>query len=682
MREKHLREPFRWNPLRSIGTKIALMTIAAILAFVAVTGVVSYQISKRALEREVTSAYQETALQTSQKLDFLYNSFDKILLQMMVDKTMQNTIMEMFEKKDQPEEYTQLADNLDTILQSYMFSDAYITSIEVLEMDGTIVPTRSGLLASKNYGDEEWFKMIVQRSGQSVWIDHNLEGNRNTNPTITLGRVISGEGVAQGYCVILIDIDLAAIKEQVENVRMGAGGSIQVISPQNQIIYSKASSQVGKASDVTLPPEGMSKPEFSFLTPDKSKRVVMAKSETNGWFTIGTIPVSEMLKETRLIFQAMLWVLGSAFILALLLGWLIARMIGKPLSHLRDLMKQGADGNLQVRTNATSTDEIGQVGKSFDEMMVHLTDLVHHTGKSAAEMLAMASDLSHVSLNTEETAKEIAAATADIAKGGEGLASDAERGKLLAQRSREQTETLVQTSKEMQNLAEDVDGTSRIGTEYMLQLIQKTEDMEERIGSITGKVEKLQDSTKSISDVLDILTQLMKQTHVLSLNATIEAARAGSYGKGFRVVADEIRALSEQAKRSVDAVGQITEAIQEDIKETAQVLNDSGPIFMQQISSVRNADKLFNQVGSQMGELMTRLKLVNSSILDLEQSQLQLSDAMLGVSIVSDQSLATSEEVASLSSEQLGISSGLVQLSKKLQVLSGILKDSLARFKI
>ncbi|MEC0369776.1 methyl-accepting chemotaxis protein [Paenibacillus chibensis] len=682
MQEKHLREPFRWNPLRSIGTKIALMTIAAILAFVAVTGVVSYQISKRALEREVTSAYQETALQTSQKLDFLYNSFDKILLQMMVDKTMQNTILEMLEKKDQPEEYTQLADNLDTILQSYMFSDAYITSIEVLEMDGTIVPTRSGLLASKNYGDEEWFKMIVQRSGQSVWIDHNLEGNRNTNPTITLGRVISGEGVAQGYCVILIDIDLAAIKEQVENVRMGAGGSIQVISPQNQIIYSKASSQVGKASDVTLPPEGMSKPEFSFLTPDKSKRVVMAKSETNGWFTIGTIPVSEMLKETRLIFQAMLWVLGSAFILALLLGWLIARMIGKPLSHLRDLMKQGADGNLQVRTNATSTDEIGQVGKSFDEMMVHLTDLVHHTGKSAAEMLAMASDLSHVSLNTEETAKEIAAATADIAKGGEGLASDAERGKLLAQRSREQTEMLVQTSKEMQNLAEDVDGTSRIGTEYMLQLIQKTEDMEERIGSITGKVEKLQDSTKSISDVLDILTQLMKQTHVLSLNATIEAARAGSYGKGFRVVADEIRALSEQAKRSVDAVGQITEAIQEDIEETAQVLNDSGPIFMQQISSVRNADKLFNQVGSQMGELMTRLKLVNSSILDLEQSQLLLSDAMLGVSIVSDQSLATSEEVASLSSEQLGISSGLVQLSKKLQVLSGILKDSLARFKI
>lgn len=88
-------------------------------------------------------------------------------------------------------EYTRLADRLDEILQSYMFSDAYITSIEVLETDGTVIPTRSGLLASKNYGNEDWFKQIAENGGRSVWIHHNLDGNRNTNPTITLGRVIT-----------------------------------------------------------------------------------------------------------------------------------------------------------------------------------------------------------------------------------------------------------------------------------------------------------------------------------------------------------------------------------------------------------------------------------------------------------------------------------------------------------
>lgn len=682
MRENLIKEPFRWNPLRSIGTKIALIMVAVILAFVVVTGTVSYQISKRALEREVIGAYQETAVQTSQKLDFLFNSFHKILLQMMVDKTMKNTVLGMFERRDDLAEYTQLADSLDTILQSYMFSDAYITSIEVLQTDGMVIPTRSGLLASKNYGNEDWFKKIIQNSGESVWIDHNLTGNRNTNPTITLGRVISGEGTSKGYCVILIDIDLAAIKEQVENVRMGDGASIQVISPQKQVIYSKLSSQIGQISDISLPPEGMSKPKYLFLTPDQSKQIVMAKSEINGWCTIGMIPINEMLKGTKQIFKATLWVLCCAFALAVLVGWFVARMIGKPLSRLRELMKQGANGNLQVRTNAVSRDEIGQVGKSFDEMMLHLTDLVHQTGASAAEMLEMADELSYVSLSTEETAKEIASATLDIARGGEGLASDAEQGKLLAEKSKEQTKLLVQTSKEMQSLAEDVNGTSKMGTEYMFELIQKTADMEERIGSIIGKVTKLQESTESISKVLDILTRLVKQTNVLSFNATIEAARAGTYGHGFKVVADEIRTLSEQAKRSVEWVDEITDAIRKEIEETAQVLHDSSPIFMQQISSVKKADTLFGQVGLQMNELMNHLTLVNDFILEMEQSQLLLSDAMAGVSIVSDQSLVTSEEVASLSNEQLGISSGLVQLSKKLQVLSSVLKDSLSRFKI
>ncbi|KHF33892.1 Methyl-accepting chemotaxis protein McpC [Paenibacillus sp. P1XP2] len=356
-------------------------------------------------------------------------------------------------------------------------------------------------------------------------------------------------------------------------------------------------------------------------------------------------------------------------------------MIGKPLGRLRELMKQGADGNLRVRTDAVSRDEIGQVGRSFDEMMRHLTGLVEQAERSADEMREMAGELSYVSLNTAETAKEIASATSEIARGGEGLASEAERGKQLAQRSKEQTEMLVRTSREMRMLAEDVNATSRTGTEYMAGLIAKTGDMEERIGIMTGKVAKLQQSAESISQVLEMLTQLMKQTNILSFNATIEAARAGSYGKGFKVVADEIRELSEEAKRSVDAVRPITGAILREIGETAQVLQESGPIFIEQIASVKQADMLFNQVGAQMNELMRHLALVNGSILELEQSQFLLSDAMAGVSSVSDQSLATSEEVASLSTEQLGISSGLVQLSRKLQVLSGTLKDSLSRFK-
>ncbi|GAB6990791.1 methyl-accepting chemotaxis protein [Paenibacillus pini] len=675
--------PFeRKNPFQSIGTRIAIIIVLTIVVFVGATGIISYQISKNLLVKEVSSAYLETASQTSQKLDFLFNSFDKMQLQMMVDKELKDTITEMLSQQNDPNEYARLSETLDTLLQSYMFSDSYISSIEVLQTDGTVIPTKSGLLATQNYGKEDWFKSIMGKSGQSVWISSNLNGNRNTNRTITLGRLIAGEGMAEGYCVILIDIDLAAIKEQVENVHMGEGGSIQVLGPQNTIIYSKAVSEIGKTSSIRIPTDKESNGSSTFLSEDRNEQVVTAKSKENGWYTVGIIPVKEMLKDTRKIYEATLWLLLGAFILSIVIGWIIARMIGQPLKKLRELMKEGADGNLQVRTRAKPTDEIGQVGVSFDEMMQHLTELVHNTDKSAVEMMGMADELAHVSLNTEETAKEIASATSDIAKGGEGLASDAERGRELSLQSKRQTETLVIASQEMGSLAGDVHQSSQTGTDYMRELIGKTKDMEERIDTITAKVHQLQESTQSISNVLVILTQLTKHTNILSLNATIEAARAGSAGNGFKVVANEIRLLAEQSKRSIETVGQITESIELGISETAQVLDAARPIFMEQISSVKKADTLFNQVGGQMSQLIHHLVSVNGSILELEESQQTLSEAMLGVSAISEQSLATSEEVASLSNEQLHISNGLVDLSKKLQILSSILKESLSRFSI
>jgi methyl-accepting chemotaxis protein len=178
------------------------------------------------------------------------------------------------------------------------------------------------------------------------------------------------------------------------------------------------------------------------------------------------------------------------------------------------------------------------------------------------------------------------------------------------------------------------------------------------------------------------LNNMTKQTNILSLNATIEAARAGAAGKGFMVVADEIRKLADQSKQSIDVVGQITETIQKEIDETVKVLSNATPIFQQQIQSVKEADMIFKQVTDHMGGFISQLSAVSDSISTLEQSQVVLSDAMTNVSAVAEQSLATSEEVASLSSEQLNISDGLVKLSDKLDQLSKSLTETLSQFEV
>jgi methyl-accepting chemotaxis protein len=668
--------------MKSIGVRIGLIIVAIIVAFVSVTGFVSYRISKSVLKQKVTEAYLTTAEQTSEKLDFLYKSYDLLSSQMMVDQELQTTITSLFQGQSDDYDSVLLSDRLDTRLQSYMYSDPNIISIEVLKMDGSYFPTKSGLLTNKNYAQEPWFSDIQKQDGQSAWLGSNLADNRNKNPTVTLGRVIHGQGLSEGYCVILIDIDLKAIQEQVDTVNMGMG-TIQVLSASHSRVYQKATED-GKQpnNELTFTDQPFSELSGSFPSADGASQIVYAKSKLNGWLTVGSIPVSDLTKEASRIFDATIIVLGIAFLIAIIVGLLIARMIGRPLAKLRNLMQEGAKGDLTIRTHAKPTDEIGQLGASFDTMLGKIAVLMNKTNQSATEVLVASKELSETSANTELAAREIAAATTDIAKGGEGLAAEAERGNELTANSLIQTDRLVDATLLMERLAQDVHRSSLAGGASMNSLMVRTQGAEQMIRSLTDRVGSLQESTRSIGKVLGILTSMTAQTNILSLNATIEAARAGASGKGFMVVADEIRKLAEQSKQSIDVVGQITSTIQSEIEETVHVLQEAHPLFLEQVDSAKEADLLFVQVGGQMDGFMDKLAEVKLSVQELKQSQQVLSGAMMNVSAVSEQSLATSEEVSSLSSEQLRISAGIVGLSEKLQSLAEILQQSLAPFKI
>jgi methyl-accepting chemotaxis protein len=241
---------------------------------------------------------------------------------------------------------------------------------------------------------------------------------------------------------------------------------------------------------------------------------------------------------------------------------------------------------------------------------------------------------------------------------------------------------VVEANANMGVSATEVQSASQQGTQYMAELTTKTTSTEVMTRSMVEKVDKLKDSTSSIRKILDVLNDMTKQTNILSLNAAIEAARAGTAGKGFMVVADEIRKLAEQSKHNIGIVGSITVTIQKEIDETVNVLSEAYPLFQEQIKSVKEAELIFTQVQTSMGGFVKQLSGVTNSIKVLDESQNVLTEAMTNVSAVSEESSATSEEVASLSNEQLNVSQGLVKLSEKLEELSHSLQNSLSKFRV
>jgi methyl-accepting chemotaxis protein len=675
------------NPIKSVGMKLFLIFLVSILFFVLTVGFTSYNISKGVIQKKVADASEQTIIQAGQKLDLMNGVYEDLSMQVLLDEEMKKLLADSDNAVKGSYDFLQIRQKLGDKLNVYSYSNKTIKALHLFRSSGEPISSAGGSTNKESFAQEVWFKKIVENNGRATWLETQTKGFVDTSsgsnaPTIGLGRVLKNTSTNSVQAVLLVEVNLDAVGKELADIQMGDGGQTIILSPDLNVVYAADKATLGQKTAIDVSPETFTEEAHSTTNTKKDLQLVYFKSAKTGWFLVGAMPVAELVKDAKAI-SNVTWVMALiAALIAVVIGLVIARMIGRPVIALRNLMKEGEQGNLTVRVNVQSQDEIGQLGHSFNSMMEKITALVQQTNQSAQEVLETASELSDASKKTATSAKEIAVATEEIAGGASSLAVESERGNELTHSIGVQMKSVVDANIVMGTAASDVQKSSEQGIQYMSELINKTNATEAMTRDMVEKVDKLKESTRSIRKILEVLSNVSKQTNILSLNATIEAARAGAAGKGFMVVADEIRKLADQSRQSIAIVGQITETIQKEIDETVKALSNAYPIFQEQIMSVKEADLIFKEVQSHMGGFIGQLSEVTESISQLDASQLVLNDAMSNVSAVAEESSATSQEVASLSSEQLNISSGLVRLSDKLEALSNSLQESLSKFDV
>ncbi len=671
--------------LKTVGVKLFIIFFVCIVFFVFVSGFISYSVSKGIIEDKIAGAAETTMILTSDKIDLMMQNFESVSVRLIADSEFQSQLSLIGSPSLTTYERMLHVDSIQGTLDETSFANDMFYSIHLIPLKESLpyLSTSRGNLGDFDY-NSDWFQAIMEADGKTVWLPTQLNGyiGETTEPVFAMGRAMRGALLGSVEYVLLFEIKLEAINELVANAKMSDNSVVRILSQDGTIQYSPHSDELLTSTNIEFKTAD-GKNSNHFNTVDRNGEEVIAAYQHSpymNWNVLSLSPTKDFIQETKQIQNWTYGIAAVAAILAVIIGYFLANFIGNPLRQLRDLMNEGARGNLSVRTTIKSQDEIGQVGASFNQMMEQIMLLVQQTNRSAQDVLDTAAELSNASKQTSVSAKEISIATEQIANGASTLAIDAERGNELTMQMGAKLKNVISSNVDMGDSASEVRTVSEQGTNFMNELITKTNVTEEMTRNMVEKVDKLKDSTSSIRKILDLLNGITKQTNILSLNATIEAARAGAAGKGFMVVADEIRKLADQSKESIDVVGEIVETIQAEIDETVGVLSEAYPIFKEQIFAVKETDQIFKQVQTHMGGFVSKLDEVTDSIQQLEQSQSVLSEAMSNVSAVSEESSATSEEVASLSSQQLTVSEDLVGLANKLETLSNALKESLARF--
>lgn len=359
-----------------------------------------------------------------------------------------------------------------------------------------------------------------------------------------------------------------------------------------------------------------------------------------------------------ILWQEFLKLTGLAIILSvplLLLFVVIIRSITRPLKRINAAMVDIAqgEGDLTRRLSAEGSDELSRLALAFNEFVGKIQQLVKSVQHSAREEGVAAERLAALSTQSSAQSDELRTQTDSVATAINELSSSASE---VADHARAAAESA--------NTADEESGRSAV---IVREAVNNIEALTQQLRQAADHARLLQDGSAKIGNILGVIVAIAEQTNLLALNAAIEAARAGEAGRGFAVVADEVRTLATRTQQSTDEISTIVDSIQAAIKDVTQIIAG-----VEERSKTTNEGALkAEQAISQIQEAVANISSMNVQIASAtdEQSRVtrDLSENVTGISDLSNDNQTANQQVADVSQQLTKNSVDLGQLVSRFK---------------
>lgn len=374
-------------------------------------------------------------------------------------------------------------------------------------------------------------------------------------------------------------------------------------------------------------------------------------------------------------------VLILSVLFAIGLGVVIARLISKPLKDVSDLVADVSQGDLTKTISINTKDEVGDLARSINRMIISLRSTVEGILLSAENVSASAQE---ISATTEEVASSASTQANDaqkitelfkeIAKGADSQAYDAQTIKKLFGELNKAIDLVANNANETATLSDHLSKVAFDGTKVVEASIIGMED-------ISHQMTLLEKEANHIGDIIQVIDDIASQTNLLALNAAIEAARAGEHGKGFAVVAEEVRKLAEQSSDATKEITTIIKGIQNNTSQSVHAVVEgvkstkrTGQAFNEITEMMAKANEKTMEIASASVQQSTQSNHVMKAIESIASASAQQSSQSASVMQAVESIAATSEEAAAASEQTAATSQSLANLAEKLNESVSIFK--------
>ena len=410
------------------------------------------------------------------------------------------------------------------------------------------------------------------------------------------------------------------------------------------------------------------------------KRSILNLAELDERTVSETVEVSSTAANQAVLFATVTG--ATALAIGVLLSILLSRAVRRPLKILADGAVLYSQGDLTRTILVSSRDEIGEVGAAMNRMQDHLKSLVLNIRQKSELLAQAAGQLGANADQSADSANSVAEAISEVAAGAdnqnrtiEKVMSNVAQNAEDVRHMGKQAAGAAESSKAVAHKAED----GEIAAERAVNQMDQIEETVERSAAVVAKLGTM---SQEIGHIVETISDIAGQTNLLALNAAIEAARAGESGRGFSVVAEEVRKLAEQSDQAAQQIATLIGGIQAETENAVAVMATGTREVRTGAEVVRTAGRSFQEINELVAAVSNQVRVISESFGSLAEGNAQIFQAMHDLQSIGESASQQTQNVSAATQEQSAAMQEIASAGHELTRYAEELQQAVNQFKV